>query len=285
MRLDDYDTTVRFDAVVHATERITPEHASDEVRELALDIERPGFSYHAGQSVGVLAPPDPAFGHQHHLRLYSIADIPEGDEHRSRIKICVRRCNYIDGYSGETYKGVASNYLCDLAVGDHLTLCGPFGIPFAVPAAHDANLVLIGSGTGIAPFRALIKHIYHNVADWTGQIRLFYGAMSGLELLYMNEERNDLALYCDRDTFEAIQALSPRPHFDDPIAWGRAFGARGEELTRMLEDANTYVYIAGLEDIRDELHRVLAKVIGSDEAWRERHAQLVADGRWVELLY
>lgn len=285
MRLDDYDTTERFEAVLQSSARLTPPESKEEVRELVLDVDRPGLSYQIGQSIGVLAPADPAFGQEHHLRLYSLADLPEGNHDRPRIKICVRRCNYIDEYSGEEYRGVASNYLCDLSAGDRVTLCGPFGLPFKVPEDHSANLILIGSGTGIAPFRTLIKHIYHDVPDWTGQIRLFYGARSGLELLYMNEERNDLAYYYDKDTFEAIQALSPRPHWDDPIAWGKAFGARGEELTKMLEDSNTYVYVVGVEDIRDELHRVLAKVFGSEETWRARYAELAADGRWIELLY
>ena len=43
-------------------------------------------------------------------------------------------------------------------------------------------------GTGIAPFRAFVKHLYRDIGDWRGQVRLFYGARSGLELLYMNDE-------------------------------------------------------------------------------------------------
>ena len=42
------------------------------------------------------------FGQQHHFRLYSVADLPErGEDGRPRIKIAVRRCSYIDAYSGE----------------------------------------------------------------------------------------------------------------------------------------------------------------------------------------
>jgi ferredoxin--NADP+ reductase len=285
MRLDDYDTSQRFDATVLSSERITPE-STDEVREIMLEVDRPDFRYRIGQSVGVLAPGDPSFGRHDHFRLYSVADLPETDDgDRPRIKICVKRCTYVDDYSGERYPGIASNFLCDRRVGDHVTLSGPYGLAFPVPEDHAANLILIGTGTGIAPFRALVKHIYRDVPDWTGQIRLFYGARSGLELLYMNDEKDDFTQYYDHETFEAIHALSPRPHWNDPIAWGDALGVRAEEIRAMLEQPKTVVYVAGLEEIRDQLDEVLSTLHDSKEAWLERKEQLVADGRWVELIY
>ncbi len=285
IRLQDYDTSKRFTARVVSSDRITSAASEDEVRELVLDVDLPELDFEVGQSVGVLAPADPAFGHTHHFRLYSVSDLPETHEGRPRIKLLVKRCNYVDEYSGEEYPGVASNYLCDLGVGDRIEMAGPYGLPFEVPQEHDANLILIGTGTGIAPFRTLIKHIYHNVPDWTGQVRLFYGARSGLELLYMNDERDDFSQYYDRDTFEAIKALSPNPDWDDPIAWNDALLSRGEELWRLLGDPRTYVYLAGLEKIRDELEVVLSNIAGSAETWQRRKAELEAGGRWVELLY
>jgi ferredoxin--NADP+ reductase len=286
MRLLDYDTGTRFRATVVESVRITPEAAEAEVRELVLDVERPDFPYGVGQSIGVLAPGSPAFGQEHHFRLYSVADLPErGEGGRPRIKICVRRCEYIDEYSGERYKGVASNYLCDLRAGDGLTITGPFGLAFQVPEERDANLILIGSGTGIAPFRAFVKHLYRDVPDWAGRVWLFYGARSGLELLYMNDEKDDFSQYYDRETFQAFKALSPRPHWSDPIAWDHVIAQRSDELWDMLGSPKTRVYVAGLEKTRDELDAVFAAVAGSPEQWMRRKAELMAGGRWVELLY
>ena len=68
------------------------------------------------------------------------------------MTLCVKRCNYIDEYSGERYEGISSNYLCDRRAGDTVTINGPFGIPFEVPEDKDTDLLLIGMGTGIAPF-------------------------------------------------------------------------------------------------------------------------------------
>jgi len=284
--LADYDTADRFRATVIANERITPESSEEEVRELTLDIDRPELDFSIGQSLGVVAPGDPVFGQKEHFRLYSVADLPEKTpDGRPRIKICVRRCFYVDEYSGERYPGVASNYLCDLGPGATIEMTGPFGIAFEVPEEHDANLLLIGSGTGIAPFRAFVKHLHRDVEDWKGRIWLFYGAKSGLELLYQNDLNDDLAQYYDEATFEAFNALSPRPSWADPIAWDYAIEARSEELWEMLGESRTYVYVAGLEKSMADLDRVLTRVAGSEERWLRRKAELRAGGRWVELVY
>jgi ferredoxin--NADP+ reductase len=284
--LDDYDIEQRFQAVVASSERITPEASGIEVRELTLDVQNPDFEFELGQSVGVLSPGNKEFGQKHHFRLYSVADLPEpGSGGLPRIKIVVRRVSYLDNYSGEEYPGVSSNYLCDLVPGDSITMSGPYGLAFQVPEEMDANLILIGTGTGIAPFRAFVKHIYKNVPEWRGTITLFYGGRSGLELLYMNDERDDFTQYYDDETFRAFKALSPRPAWAAPIDWEGALAERGEELWKLLGQPNTYVYVAGLEKMRGELDEAFAQIAGSESKWARRSAELRAGGRWVELLY
>jgi len=138
---------------------------------------------------------------------------------------------------------------------------------------------------GIAPFRAFVKHLHENVPDRIGRVWLFYGAKSGLEMLYMNDEKDDFQQYYDKETFQAFRALSPRPNWADPIAWDRAIEERGDELWKLLGDPKTYVYVAGLEKMRGELDKVFARLAGSKEKWERRKAELVAGKRWVELLY
>jgi len=284
--LSEYDTGTRYRATVVSNERLTPRESPDEVREIVLDVEREDFSYELGQSIGVEVPGDPAFGQPHHFRLYSVADLPErGPGGRPRIKIAVRRCSYVDEYSGERYRGIASNFLCDRAAGDHFLITGPFGPAFEVPDDPQTNLVLIGSGTGIAPFRAFVKHLYGKAPEWRGRVWLFHGAHSGLELLYRNQEVDDFAQYYDRETFEAFEALSARPGWDERISWDEAIRQRGEELWAMLVDPHTRVYVAGLEKSIEQLDAVFAGLAGSKKEWERRRAELVAGGRWVELVY
>ncbi len=246
-RLEEYDTDTRYQATVVSSERITPTESAEEVRELVLTVDRAEFPYQIGQSIGILAPGSADFGKDHHFRLYSVADLPGTDAAGTpQIKICVRRCFYIDQYSGEEYPGVASNYLCDLTPGEKISITGPFGLVFEVPDELDANLILIGTGTGIAPFRAFVKHIYKHVPDWEGKVWLLFGAKSGLEMLYMNDKKDDFAQYYDEDTFEAFKALSPRPNWADPIAWDRAIAERGEELWAMFGDALAHLAIPAM---------------------------------------
>jgi len=286
MRLQDYDTGENYRAVVLDSSRITALGSPEEVREIRLEVKQQAFEFQIGQSIGVIVPGPHEMGHHHHFRLYSVADtLSRNQDGFPEVTLCVKRCNYIDEYSGELYFGIASNYLCDLQPGDTLTINGPFGIPFPVPEDKTADLLLIGMGTGIAPFRAFIKHLYRDVGNWQGRVRLFYGARSGLELLYMNDEKDDFAQYYDEETFQAFKALSPRPSWSDPIALDDALDDRAEEILEILTNKNGYIYIAGRLDILAVLDKVFCAISGSAEQWREIKSGLVKEGRWIELTY
>jgi len=164
-----------------------------------------------GDSIGLLVPGPHEFGNEYHLRLYTIAGGEKTSGNKTRLTLCIKRCFYIDDYSGEKYEGKASNYFCDRAPGDKLTMAGPFKGAFTIPDDESTNLLMVGLGTGIAPFRAFVRHIYDVRGGWKGKVRLFFGAKTGLEMLYMNDKRDDFANYYDEDTFKAFEAVSPGP--------------------------------------------------------------------------
>jgi ferredoxin--NADP+ reductase len=285
-RLEDYDTQYRFEGVVKATQRITPEKSDEEVRDIILEVNKQNFTFKVGQSIGIIVPGPHDLGHKEHFRLYSISDISEPENGKNpEISICVKRCSYIDDFSGERYDGIASNYLCGRKVGDTIILTGPYGLPFELPKDNTTNLLMIGLGTGIAPFRAFIKHIYNTLGGWKGKVRLFYGARSGLEMLYLNDQRNDLANYYDKATFKAFEAVSPRPHLDDPIALDESLEKRSKEVWKMILNPQTHVYVAGIENIREMLDKAFISMAGSKEMWERRKAELIAGKRWNEVIY
>jgi len=285
MNLTEYDISHPFTGMVARSERITPEGTA-EVRHITLNIASATFNYLEGQSVGVLVPGPHDFGNEHHMRLYSIANARQGEGGSfTEMALCVRRCFYIDEVSGEEHPGVASNYLCDLQPGDEVKMVGPYGRQFLAPKDPACNLLMIGVGTGIAPFRAFLKHIYSERDDWTGKVRLFYGARSGMDLLYLNDENGDLANYYDRETFQAFQALSPRPHFNEPADMERTVRDNAEEVWAMVQDPKTYVYVAGLAKLEEQLDEILSDLAGSSEAWKAKKQALISERRWATLFY
>jgi ferredoxin--NADP+ reductase len=285
MRLQDFDTSRRLSARVASSTRITPADSETEIRHIDLAVDDFDFTYRVGQSIGVLVPGPHEFSEKQYLRLYSIAGGGRDDDLNPLISLCVKRCHYIDDFNGQRYDGKASNYLCDLKPGDQVTLAGPYSLAFALPEEKDANLLMIGLGTGVAPFRAFVKHIYSELGGWEGQVRLYHGAMKGIELAYMNDQNADLQYYYDEATFKAFQAVSPRPHFDVPADLAGAIAQNAEDVWAMLQDPKTYVYVSGLEQVRKQLDEALVSIVGSAEEYEQQKAMMIEEGRWAELLY
>ena len=286
MNLNEYDISHPYTATVKHSERITPADYGVEVRNIVLQIPDASFSYQVGQSVGILAPGPYPFGQSRHLRLYSIASADPGDKHDNpHIELCVRRCFYIDEVSGERYKGIASNYLCDTRPGDPVMMTGPYGSHFRMPTDKTTNLLMIGTGTGIAPFRAFVQQIYHQQGSWKGQVRLFYGANTGMELLYMNDVNADLGNYYQEQTFKAFQALSPSPYTGASPALDHSLEDNAAEVWQLLQQPNTNLYLAGLTKTVASLEKAMNGIAGSKDAWQRKKKELMFKQQWAELLY
>jgi sulfite reductase alpha subunit-like flavoprotein len=271
-----------YSATIKESRRITPAGSREEVRHLVFRTGDLSFDPALGNLIRVLAPGQ--FGAGSHARLYSIMDL-EKRKDATEFAICVRRCSYIDEFNGEEYKGVASNYLCDLRPDDAIVFAGPVGYPFVIPEDKTSDILLLGMGTGIAPFRTLIRQIYEKIGGWKGQVRLFYGARSPLEMLYMNDENSDLANYFDQPTFRAFQAISPRPALDAPVALGAALEQNATEVWNMLQRENTRVFVAGTANLLPAIEQAMIALAGSGANWLRVENTLKSSGRWSEVLY
>jgi ferredoxin--NADP+ reductase len=278
-------TSETCEATVVASKRITPDN-TDEVRQLVLHVDEPAFYYPEGQLIGVQVQGPHPFGNKYHHRYYSIADARKSaDQDGVDLELLVRRCFYIDEVSGEQYPGIASHHLCDARVGDRITLTGPYRSPFRIPADKSSHLLMVGTGTGIAPFRAFLRRIYAEQADWQGKVRLYYGALTGMDLLYMNDINSDLANYYDQQTFQAIQALRPNILGDEADALSRSLHEKAADILGLLRDPKTYVYLAGMKKAAQAFDAAMATASGGSEAWNELKQGLVEAKRWSELTY
>merc|ERR1719335_242929 len=136
------------------------------------------FPYLEGMSLGVISPgPDKTGKTPAAVRLYSIASSAVGDnENEKTVSLCVKRVVELDGKfanrevgedkpdkagtnfpKNKVYRGVASNYICDLNVGDEVLITGPVGTEMLLPQDPDSVLIMLATGTGIAPMRSYLE--------------------------------------------------------------------------------------------------------------------------------
>jgi ferredoxin--NADP+ reductase len=280
--ISEADTT---EAIIQSSQRITPE-STDEVRLIVLRINSPAFYFLEGQNIGVLTPGPHPFGNKLHHRYYTIANANKSaDGEGVELELLVRRCFYIDAVSGEQYPGEASNYLCNAQPGDKISITGPHRSPFRIPADKTSNLLMLGTGTGIAPFRAFLRRVYQEQGQWDGKVRLFYGARTGAEMLYMNDINQDLTNYYDQATFKAIQSLSQGVLKDEGDALQNGVNANASEIWSLLQEPKTHVYLSGIKKIAAAFDASMAKMAGSEAQWQAFKQALIEDKRWSELTY
>jgi ferredoxin--NADP+ reductase len=280
--ISEADTT---EAIIQSSQRITPE-STDEVRLIVLRINSPAFYFLEGQNIGVLTPGPHPFGNKLHHRYYTIANANKSaDGEGVELELLVRRCFYIDEVSGEQYPGEASNYLCNAQEGDKISITGPHRSPFRIPADKTSNLLMLGTGTGIAPFRAFLRRVYQEQGQWDGKVRLFYGARTGAEMLYMNDINQDLTNYYDQATFKAIQSLSQGLLKDEGDALQNGVNANASEIWSLLQEPKTHVYLSGIKKIAAAFDASMAKMAGSEAQWQAFKQALIEDKRWSELTY
>jgi len=177
-------------------------------RTKSLVLELPDWPGHlAGQHVDVrLTAPD---GYQAQ-RSYSIASAPED----AQLVLTVERLD----------DGEVSPYLVDeLRVGDELELRGPIGGYFVWDESHGGPLLLVAGGSGVVPFRAVLRHW-----DRGGRrvpVRLLYSARSLEEVIF----RDELTRLGARDGAEVLITLTRRW----PDAWT---GHRGRIDQALLDE-------------------------------------------------
>lgn len=285
MNTEAVESDTFVNSVLVESTRVTPQE-TDEIRRLVLQIDDPAYRVRPGQNIGIVVNGDSSLANYEHLRRYSVTDVaPIEGEDGVAITILVKRCFYIDEINGEQYPGVASNFLCDAQPGQQVAVAGPYKNPFKVPEDTSANLLMIGTGTGIAPFRTMIQQVYRDGIEWKGDVRLYYGARNGMETLYMNEQDNDLAQYYDRETFEAFRGLPLHPLDDERDGLKESMLSHVDVAWDLINRPNTYVYLAGLKKTADVTDKVFIERAGSAQAWEDLKRQLIEEKRWSELLY
>ena len=246
------------------------------VGTITLDFSQTPFPVLEGQSIGVLPPGLDVRGKPHHARQYSVASPRNGERPGyNNLSLTVKRV--LEDHHGQPVRGVASNYLCDLAVCDKVQVIGPFGASSLMPNHPRSSIVMICTGTGSAPMRAMTEWRRRQRASGKfegGKLMLFFGARSQQELPYFGPLQK-----LPKDFIDTTFAFSRRP--GQPKVYVQdAMRERAADLAAMLADANSYFYVCGLKSMEEGVLlalRDIAAQAGLD--WDSIGAALKRDGR------
>lgn len=232
-------------AKVAGNYRITEAGAESDVHHVVLDFGRQAFPAIEGQSIGIIPPGTDAKGRPYTMRLYSVASPRDGERPlHNNLALTVKR---VPG-------GLASNYVCDLKKGDEVLVTGPFGDSFLMPNHPEANIVMICTGTGSAPFRAFTERRRRKQPDAPGRLMLFFGARSPGELPYFGPLTKLPKTLIDTNLAFSRVDGQPKTYVQDKMR------ERAADLGQLLKSEDTFVFICGLKGMEHGCDEAFADI-------------------------
>ena len=284
--------TAPVTATVLGRAKLIDDSAPGDIEHIVLRLPQ-GFHYIEGQSLSVIPPGvDPKTGKKHKPRLYSIASTRYGDLlDGNTVSLCVRRAEYVDATSGHpdpSKKGVCSNFLCDAVPGMQVQVAGPVGKTMVLPDDPTADIIMVATGTGIAPFRAFLHRLFmeETVAKhiYQGQAWLILGVPVAGGLLYPQE-------------FAAMQANAPNLELTYAISremtnrqGGKLYvqdvlTEQADKLFQRLE-GGANIYFCGLKGMMPGILQALEAVATSKGiVWADKLKEYQANHQWHVEVY
>lgn len=256
-------------ATVTGNARITESGTDSDVHHIILDFGSEYFPYLEGQSIGVLPPGTDAEGRPHAMRLYSVASPRDGEKpNTNNMSLTVKRVMRSDGQPG-----LASNWLCDMAVGDRLDVIGPFGSTYLMPDDPTTDLLMICTGTGVSPFRAFSLR-RRRTAPEPGRMYLFFGARTPEELPYFGPLQRLLQSQLHRELVYSRQPAAEREYVQDRLL------QRHDLIADALRNPKTYIYVCGLRGLEEGVETAMAEICARHALdWPELRLQMCEEGR------
>ncbi|MDP3345398.1 MAG: benzoyl-CoA 2,3-epoxidase subunit BoxA [Hydrogenophaga sp.] len=247
-----------------------------DTHHIVLDFGSMPFPVLEGQSIGIIPPGADDKGRPHHARQYSIASPRNGERPGyNNLSLTIKRV--LEDHQGQPVRGVASNFMCDLQVGDKVDVIGPFGSSFLMPNHPKSSIVMICTGTGSAPMRAMTEWRRRQRASGKfegGKLMLFFGARTQEELPYFGPLQNLPKDFIDINFAFSRTPGSPKRYVQD------AMRERAADLVPLLQDPNAYFYVCGLKSMEEGVVLALrdaAQNAGLD--WDTLGAALKREGR------
>ena len=263
-------------ATVAGNYRLTASDAASDVHHIVLDFGTRMFPILEGQSIGIIPPGLDESGKPHYMRMYSVAS-PRGGERDGYNNLALTVKRVAEDHAGRPVLGVASNYLCDLQKGAQVQVAGPFGVNYLMPNHAGSNILMICTGTGSAPMRAMTEHRRRMAAagkPHDGKLMLFFGARNPAELPYFGPLLKLPADFIDMHLAFSRLPDQPRAYVQDKIR------AAGPAVAQLLA-GDTFLYICGLKGMETGVLEALGEVCAAAGLdWPSLQARMVGEGRF-----
>ncbi|MGB5971690.1 MAG: ferredoxin-NADP reductase [Nodosilinea sp.] len=274
---------------VLSNEPLVQEGGSGIVQHITFDLSEGNLHYLEGQSIGIIPAGTDEKGKPHKLRLYSIASTRHGDNMDEKtVSLCVRQLEYKHPETDETVYGTCSTYLCHIEPGDDVKITGPVGKEMLLPDDPEATVIMLATGTGIAPFRAYLWRMFKEAErkanpdyQFKGMAWLIFGVPYTPNVLYKEELEQMQSEYSDN--FKLTYAISREQQNADG---GRMYiqhrvAEHAEELWELMQKPNTHTYMCGLKGMEDGIDEGMSTVAAKhDVDWTEFRKQMKKDHRW-----
>ena len=170
-------------------------------------------------------------------RLYSISSSPKENPREVHLTVSPVRYNF----RGVPRRGVCSTYLADRAPGDQIALYVRPSSNFRPPSDSHTPMIMIGPGTGIAPFRGFLQE--RRALGHTGPNWLFFGEQHAATDYYYRDEIE--AMHADGLLTELDLAFSRDQR--EKVYVQHLMRKRGPQLWRWLQDG-AHLYVCGNAD-------------------------------------
>ena len=262
-------------ATVASSERVTTEEDGSEVRLIVLDFGATHFPFLEGQSIGVVPPGTRADGRPRAMRLYSVASARDGEQPGTNtVAIFVRRI--MDPVPGRTLVlGLTSNWLCDRHPGDRMEVLGPFGETFLLSDDPGAEILMIGTGTGRAPFRGFAQRRLRTAPHGPGGMHIFFGARTPQLFPAIDALIADPALLPSREVAYSKAKGHETEHVQDRMR------RRSAEVASVLRHDRLHVYVCGSLGLEETVNATLGEIaVAHGIDWPGLWQQLLKEGRY-----
>ncbi len=214
-------------------------------------------------------------------RMYSLASSLRRHPAEAHLTVAMLRYELND----RSYQGAGSSFLGEhLRAGRQLSVFVQRAHGFRLPADHTAPVIMVGPGTGIAPFRAFLEE---REATWaTGRNWLFFGSQHReSDFLYEDE----LEEFATRRVLTRMDLAFSRDQANKVYVQHKML-ACAEELWRWISNG-AYLYVCGdakrmAGDVDIALKQIAASQGGMDAAGAKRYfAELAKAGRYQRDVY